>query len=80
MKIFTRQTNKSSFKGFIISIYDIMDLIFNQRGKIYMKKGILTSLGLAAVLTLGLASVNEYRDFKENTPIVFEKFKVLKKF
>ena len=30
-----------------------------------MKKGILTSLGLAAVLTLGLASVNEYRDFKE---------------
>ena len=23
---------------------------------------------------------NEYRDFKENTPIVFEKFKVLKKF
>ena len=32
-----------------------------------MKKGILTSLGLAAVLTLGLASmtVNEYRNFKE---------------
>lgn len=27
-----------------------------------MKKGILTSLGLAAVLTLGLASVNEYRN------------------
>ena len=30
-----------------------------------MKKGILTSLGLAAVLTLGLASVNEYREVKE---------------
>ena len=39
-----------------------------------MKKGILTSLGLAAVLTLGLASVNEYREVKEvNAAETYEK-------
>lgn len=42
-----------------------------------MKKGILTSLGLAAVLTLGLASVNEYREVKEVNAAAGDTYKLV---